>query len=112
MTKTLIQQFVDFLKTFGVIGLAIAFVIGQASSNLVQAFVVDIINPFIGLFVPSGNLDTLSLRVTNWNGNVSDFEYGHLLSNIITFLIIAFIVFLAYKELSRLKLVEDKTIEK
>jgi large conductance mechanosensitive channel len=110
---TLFSEFTKFLKTFGVIGLAIAFVIGQASSNLVQSFVVDIINPFVGLFIPSGNLDTLELKVTNWNGgSVSSFEYGHLISSIITFLIIAFIIFLAYRTLSKFKLVEDKTIEK
>ena len=34
--------------------------------------------------------------------------YGDLISNIIDFLIIAFIVFLAYKQLSKFKLVEDK----
>ena len=48
--RSLAQQFFDFLKTFGIIGLAIAFVIGQASSKLVTALVDDIITPFIGLF--------------------------------------------------------------
>jgi large conductance mechanosensitive channel len=42
---TFIQEFVFFLKTFGVIGLAIAFVIGQAANGLVTAFVKDIIDP-------------------------------------------------------------------
>ncbi|HMH11245.1 MAG TPA: MscL family protein, partial [Candidatus Nitrosopolaris rasttigaisensis] len=46
--KSLAQEFFDFLKIFGIIGLAIAFVIGQAASKLVTAFVNDIINPFIG----------------------------------------------------------------
>jgi hypothetical protein len=40
--RTLAQEFFDFLKTFGIIGLAIAFVIGQAASRLVTAFVNDI----------------------------------------------------------------------
>ncbi|MCS7141616.1 MAG: MscL family protein [Candidatus Nitrosocaldus sp.] len=31
--RSFIQEFVDFLKKFGVIGLAIAFVIGQAASG-------------------------------------------------------------------------------
>ena len=44
--RTLAQEFFDFLKTFGIIGLAIAFVIGQAASRLVTAFVNDIIDPF------------------------------------------------------------------
>jgi len=39
----------------------------------------------------------------------SKFMWGDLVANIIDFLIIAFIVFLAYKQLSRFKLVEDKT---
>ena len=35
--------------------------------------------------------------------------YGDFISNIINFLVIAFIVFVAYKQLSRAGLVEDKT---
>jgi large conductance mechanosensitive channel len=33
--RSLTQEFFDFLKTFGIIGLAIAFVFGQAASRLV-----------------------------------------------------------------------------
>jgi large-conductance mechanosensitive channel len=43
--RSLAQEFFDFLKTFGVIGLAIAFVIGQAASKLVTVLVNDIITP-------------------------------------------------------------------
>ena len=39
----------------------------------------------------------------------SKFMWGELVANMIDFLIIEFIVFLAYKQLSRFKLVEDKT---
>jgi large conductance mechanosensitive channel len=52
--RTLAQEFFDFLKTFGIIGLAIAFVIGQAASRLVTALVNDIIDPIIGFFSSSG----------------------------------------------------------
>jgi len=107
--RTLSQEFFDFLKTFGIIGLAIAFVLGQAASRLVTAFVNDIIDPLIGLFLPAGSLETMSVKVTNLTGSTTEFKYGDLLSNIIDFLIIALIVFLAYKQLSKYKLVEDKT---
>ena len=106
--RTLAQEFFDFLKTFGIIGLAIAFVIGQAASRLVTAFVNDIIDPLIGLFLPAGSLETMSVKVTNIAGSPSEFKYGDLISNIIDFLIIALIVFLAYKQLSKYKIVEDK----
>ncbi len=102
--KSLAQEFFDFLKIFGIIGLAIAFVIGQAASKLVTAFVNDIINPFIGLFLPAGDLTKMAATVGK-----SSFMWGDLIANIIDFLIIALIVFLAYKQLSRYKLVEDKT---
>lgn len=107
--KSLFQQFGDFLKTFGVIGLAIAFVIGNASSTLVQAFVGDLINPFIGLWLPSGSLQSMNYNMTGISGVTSTFKYGDTISQVINFIIIAFIVFMFYRELSKLKLVEDKT---
>ncbi|MDP9290545.1 MAG: MscL family protein [Thermoproteota archaeon] len=64
----------------------------------------DIITPFIGLFLPSGDLSKMAATVAN-----SKFMWGDVVANMIDFLIIAFIVFLAYKQLSRFKLVEDKT---
>ena len=108
--KTLAQEFFYFLKTFGIIGLAIAFVIGHAASGLVTSFVDDIINPLIGLFLPAGNLDAVSVQVPNISGGTTGFRIGHLISSIIDFMIIALVVFLAYKQLSRFKLVDDKTI--
>jgi large conductance mechanosensitive channel len=107
--KTLAQEFFDFLKTFGIIGLALAFVIGQAASGLVTSLVNDIVNPLIGLFLPAGSLDALSAKVINISGEITEFKYGHLISSIIDFLIIALVVFIAYKQLSRFKLVDDKT---
>lgn len=109
MKKTLAQEFFDFLKTFGIIGLALAFVIGQAASGLVTSLVNDIVNPLIGLFLPAGSLDALSAKVINISGEITEFKYGHLISSIIDFLIIALVVFIAYKQLSRFKLVDDKT---
>ncbi len=74
------------------LGLAIAFVIGQAASRVVTALVNDIINPFIGLFLPVGELRGLSVTIGN-----STFMYGDLIAVIIEFIIIAFIVFITYK---------------
>lgn len=99
---TLVQEFFDFMKTFGIIGLAIAFVIGAAASKLITALVTDMINPLISLFLP-GNLKEMSFTIGK-----STFLYGDLISNIIDFVIVAFIVFLAYKQLKKMKLIEEK----
>ena len=101
--KSFTQEFVEFLSKFSVIGLAIAFVIGQAASKLISAFVNDIITPFVGLFTPSvGDLNKVQFTVGN-----STFSYGDLISNVINFLIIAVVVFLAYKQLSKFGLMKD-----
>src|SRR2546428_8380098 len=51
--KGFVKEFVDFLQTFGVIGLAIGFVIGVASSAVVNSLVKDLINPIVGLILPT-----------------------------------------------------------
>jgi large conductance mechanosensitive channel len=107
--RTFSQEFFDFLKTFGIIGLAIAFVIGAAASRLVTALVKDIIDPIIGFFIPAGSLDAVTFKVTNLAGSTTEFKLGDLISNIIDFVVIALIVFLVYKWLSKYQLVEDKT---
>ena len=109
--KGFTQEFIFFLKTFGIIGLAIAFIIGQAASALVTAFVNDIIDPLIGIFLPGGNLSGLSVQVPNLYGDAtSEFLYGDLIANIIDFMVIALIVFILYKQLSKRGYVEDKTM--
>ena len=101
--KSFIQEFMDFLQKFSVIGLAIAFVIGQAASKLISAFVNDLITPFIGLLTPNvGDLNKVGFTIGN-----STFSYGDLISNMINFLIIALVIFLAYKQLSKIGLMKD-----
>jgi large conductance mechanosensitive channel len=103
--KGFVAEFVHFLQTFGIIGLAIAFVIGAAASKLVTALVTDLINPLVGLALQDvGDLKKLGFTVLD-----STFAYGDFIANVIDFLIIALIVFVLYKQLSRFKLVEDKT---
>lgn len=101
--KGFVKEFIDFLQTFGVIGLAIAFIIGSAASSLVSGQVTDIINPLIGLFLPSANLASLNATVTApVSQKPTVFLYGDFISKIINFLIIALLVFAAYKRLKKM----------
>src|SRR2546430_15945724 len=103
--KGCLKEFVAFLQTFGVIGLAIAFVIGVASSPVVNSLVKDLINPIIGLILPTGNLSSLNATITSpVSGKPSVFLYGDFISQIIYFIIIALVVFIMYKQLKRLGL--------
>src|SRR5437773_12171816 len=103
--KGLVKEFVDFVQNLGVIGLAIGFVIGVASSSVLNSLVQHLINPIIGLIVPTGNLSSLNATITSpVSGKPSVFLYGDFISQIIYFIIIALVVFIMYKQLKRLGL--------
>src|SRR6266849_1216932 len=103
--KGFVKEFMDFLQTFGVVGLAIGFVIGVASSAVVNSLVKDLINPIVGLVLPTGNLASLNATVTSpVSGKPSVFLYGDFLSQVIYFIVIALVVFLMYKQLKRMGL--------
>jgi large conductance mechanosensitive channel len=103
--KGFVKDFMDFLQTFGVVGLAIGFVIGVASSAVVNSLVKDLINPIVGLVLPTGNLSSLNATITSpVSGKPSVFLYGDFISQIIYFVIIALVVFIMYKQLKRMGL--------
>ncbi len=90
--KGLWNEFKDFLAKYKIFGLAIAFVIGLYLGTLVQALVKDLLLPAIGLAFP--DISNLSTYTT---GRLRLETFGAL----ITFVIVAFIVFLAVKVVKR-----------
>jgi large conductance mechanosensitive channel len=86
-------EFMDFISKYKVLGLAVGFILGLYLGNLVQALVKDLIMPIIGLAVPGlGNLATYVVTVMSQAFGVGDF-----LVALLTFLIVAFVVFLIVK---------------
>ena len=53
--KGLVQEFMEFLMKYQVIGLAVAFIIGAAATKMVTSTVADIIMPFIAVLIPGGD---------------------------------------------------------
>ncbi|MDD5317452.1 MAG: MscL family protein [Candidatus ainarchaeum sp.] len=95
-----VHEFADFIKKYQVVGLAIAFIIGAASTKLVTALVTDIVMPMVGALIPGGDWRAAALGV----GPVK-FLVGDFAGALIDFLIIALVVFAAVKFLMR----EDAT---
>lgn len=83
-----LEDFTRFLEEYGVLGLAIAFVIGQAVNDLVQAIVNGAIMPVVEVFIPAGNW-----REAVWTVASVEFQAGQLLSALIDFTIIALLIF-------------------
>lgn len=91
--KGLWNEFMDFLLKYKVMGLAVAFIIGIYLGNLVQALVSDLVMPIIGLAIPGlGDLATLQYEVAQ-----QIFGVGHFLATVITFIIVAFVIFVLVK---------------
>ena len=91
--KGLWKEFKDFLSTYKVLGLAVAFVLGLYLGALVKALVADFIIPLLGLAIPGiSNLSTYTVGVLKQTFGIGDF-----LVALITFIIVALIVFLIVK---------------
>jgi large conductance mechanosensitive channel len=91
--KGMWNEFMDFLSKYKVMGLAVAFIMGLYLGNLVQALVRDLIMPTIGLAVPGlENLSTFEVPAAN-----QSFLIGDFLVYLITFIIVAFVIFLIVK---------------
>lgn len=107
--KGLWNEFMDFLSKYRVMGLAVAFIMGVYLGNLVQSLVKDLIMPVIGLAIPGlGNLSTFRIAIPstaldpqgnpidpNWTGQL--FGVGDFLVALITFIIVAFVIFIIAK---------------
>jgi large conductance mechanosensitive channel len=88
----MLKEFVAFLKNYGVIGLAIAVVIGGKLNEVVSSFVNDLLMPL--LFMPAlkaANVD--NIRALNYNGIL----YGKVAGTFVDFIIVALVVFLFAK---------------
>lgn len=90
------KQFIDFLKQYGVVGLAIAVIIGGKLNEFVTSMVQDLLMPLV--FQPAlkaANVD--SIRELNYHG----IFYGKVIGSGIDFLIVAFVVFVIAKIILR-----------
>lgn len=100
--------FVEFLRTQGVVGLAIGFIIGTQAKVLVDQLNVSFINPLIGLMLGSGtNLTGQKFTVTI-GGDTAVFAWGQFVFVLINFVITAAIVYFAFKWLRLDKLDKKK----
>ncbi|MCL5442673.1 MAG: MscL family protein [Candidatus Marsarchaeota archaeon] len=90
--KGILQEFKVFLEQYKVMGLAVAFIFGIYLGALVQALVNDLVMPLIDVAMPG---------VAWQNIAVGPFLIGNFTGTLITFLIIAAVIFLIVKLTSK-----------
>ena len=90
----ILSEFKDFLKEYKIISLAIAFIIGIASTALVKSLVENVIMPIITPFIPGGAWKTATFSV----GPIV-ISLGAFAGELISFVIIVFVVFMIAKKI-------------
>jgi large conductance mechanosensitive channel len=98
-----LSEFKDFLYEYKVIPLAIAFIMGIASTALIKSLVDNVIMPIITPFIPGGAWKTATLAI----GPIV-IGWGPFLGELINFIIIAFVVFIIAKKMLKEEKVEKK----
>jgi large conductance mechanosensitive channel len=111
------EAFKEFIKRGNVLDMAVGIIIGAAFGTVVKSLVDDIIMPPIGLLL--GGVDFTNLFITLGSGDYASLadaqeagaatiNYGLFINNIITFLIVAFSVFLLVRAVQRLQRQEEE----
>jgi large conductance mechanosensitive channel len=102
----MISEFKAFINKGNVLDLAVGVIIGAAFGKIVTALTEDFVNPILSVFtggidftnmfipigsVPDGTAGTLAAMKA---ANVPVFAYGHFITELINFLILAFVIFM------------------
>jgi large conductance mechanosensitive channel len=117
----MLKEFRDFIARGNVLDLAVAVIIGAAFGKIVTSLVERIIMPPIGmllgkvdfanLFIDLSGQHPVSLADAQLRG-LAVIAYGVFINDVVSFLIIAFVIFLIVKAISRSKRQEEVELTK
>ena len=117
----MLKEFKEFAVRGNVVDMAVGIIIGAAFGKIVDSLVKDVIMPPIGLLLGKVDFSNLfwvlkqgaqagpyfTVEAAQKAGAVT-FNYGVFLNTVISFVIVAFAVFLLIRAINRLKLQEEK----
>ena len=119
------EEFKTFAMRGNVIDMAVGIIIGAAFGKIVDSLVKDIIMPPLGWLLGRVDFSKLYLVLPDYNGKFVHYKsldaaqaagavtinYGMFINTIISFLIVAFAVFLLIKGINKLQKLNTKTCE-
>jgi large conductance mechanosensitive channel len=117
----MLKEFRDFIARGNVIDLAVAVVIGAAFGRIITSLVEGIIMPPIGMLLGGVDFSNLFIDLSGQRPvSLADAQlrglpvitYGAFINDLITFVIVAFVVFLIVKAINRYKRLEAEELTK
>jgi len=99
----MIQEFKQFAMRGNVVDMAVGIIIGGAFGTIVKSLVDDVIMPPIGMLTGDVDFKDLAWTLKKGAGDTPDvtLNYGAFVNNVITFLIVAWAVFLVVKAMNK-----------
>jgi len=113
----MLKEFKDFAMKGNLVDIAIGFVMGAAFKSVVTSFTGGIVSPLIGLIFKS---DFKDLKWIAKDGILNDagekvgevaILYGDFLTNLLDFIIVAFVMFMIIKGINKTKKKEEPAPE-
>lgn len=113
----MLKEFKEFAMKGNLVDIAVAFVMGAAFNKVVTSFTGGIVSPLVGLIFKS---DFKDLKYTITEGTANDAGeivgevsvlYGDFITNVIDFVIVAFVMFMIIKGINRMKKKEEPAPE-
>jgi large conductance mechanosensitive channel len=116
----MLKEFKEFAMRGNVVDMAVGIIIGAAFGTIVKSLVADVIMPPIGLLL--GNVDFSNLFIVLKEGSVAGtfatvaeahkagavtLNYGLFVNTVISFIIVAFAVFMLIRALNKLQREEE-----
>jgi large conductance mechanosensitive channel len=96
--STILKDFRTFIMRGNVLDLAVAVIIGAAFNAVVQSLVNDVLLQLIGAIAGKPSFDTLNFTI-----NHSLIRYGHFITVVVNFLIVAAAIFLIVRVFEKLQ---------
>ncbi len=108
----MLQEFKEFAVKGNVLDMAVGIIIGAAFGTVVQSLVNDVIMPPIGLLLGGVDFAEIAIPVgTGPEGEAVTIGIGLFINALVSFLIVAFAVFLIVRSFNRLKRREEVAAE-
>lgn len=113
----MLKEFKEFAMKGNLVDIAVGFVMGAAFNKVVASFTGGIVSPLIGLLFDA---DFRDLKYIMKEGTLNDAGekvgevavlYGDFLTNVIDFIIVAFVMFLIVKGVNKMKKKEEPAPE-
>lgn len=116
----MIKEFKEFIMRGNVMELAIGIIIGTAFTGIVNSLVEDVVMPPLGLLIGKVDFSNLFLNLSGTEyatlaeaqeAGAATINYGMFINTIISFLIIAFVIFIIVKQINRFSPKQEEETE-